>query len=93
MTIGYVRLSALLHCCLSAAAHSVGYITHYPWIYVQKNWAAHHKDAPIGTHIWVGVSVFMFTIAIAYACLKLYDEPVREWLKVHWLKKKAATPH
>lgn len=64
------------------------YITHYPWIYVQMNWAARHQDAPLGTHIWVAVSVYLFTIAIAYACLKLYDEPVREWLKVHWLKKK-----
>lgn len=65
------------------------YITHYPWVYVQMNWAARHKDAPLGTHIWVAVSVFVFSIAIAYACLKLYDEPVREWLKVHWLNKKA----
>lgn len=67
------------------------YITHYPWIYVQINWASHHQDAPLGTHIWVAVSIFLFSIAIAYACLKLYDEPVREWLKVHWLKKKAAS--
>lgn len=63
------------------------YITHYPWIYVQMNWVAHHQDAPVATHIWVSVSVYLFTIVIAYACLKLYDEPVREWLKVHWLKK------
>lgn len=64
------------------------YITHYPWIYVQMNWVAHHQDAPLGTHIWVAVSIFIFSISIAYACLKLYDEPVREWLKVHWLNKK-----
>lgn len=25
---------------------------------------------------------------MAYACLKLYDEPVREWLRKHWLMKK-----
>ena len=27
------------------------------------------------------------SIAVAYACLKVYDEPVREWLKDHWLNK------
>lgn len=61
------------------------YITHYPLIYVQMNWAARHPDAPLGTHICVAVSLFMFAVAGAYAWLKLYDEPVREWLKQHWL--------
>ena len=61
------------------------YITHYPWIYVQMSWAAHHPDAPVSTHIFVAVAIFIFAIAIAYASLRLYDEPVREWLKQHWL--------
>lgn len=64
------------------------YITHYPLIYVQMEWAARHADAPLGTHVCVAVSIFLFAVAIAYACLKLYDEPVREWLKKHWLMKK-----
>lgn len=63
------------------------YITHYPLIYVQMNWAARHPDAPLGTHVCVAVSIFLFAIAIAYASLRLYDEPVREWLKQHWLMK------
>lgn len=63
------------------------YITHYPWIYVQMKWAADHADAPLGTHICVAVAIFVIVIAIAYATLKLYDEPVREWLKVHVLMK------
>ncbi len=61
------------------------YITHYPMIYVQMKWAADHADAPLGTHIWVAVWIFIAAIAVAYACLKLYDEPVREWIKNHWL--------
>ena len=61
------------------------YITHYPMIYVQMKWAADHADAPLGTHIWVAVWIFIAAIAVAYACLKLYDEPVREWLKKYWL--------
>lgn len=56
------------------------YITHYPMIYVQMNWAAHHADAPLGTHIWVAVSIFIASIAVAYAGIKLYDMPIREWL-------------
>lgn len=63
------------------------YITHYPMIYVQMKWAAEHADAPLGTHIWVAVWIFIASIAVAYACLKVYDEPVREWLKNHWLYK------
>lgn len=61
------------------------YITHYPWIYLQMKWAADHKDLPLGTHIAVGVSIFLIVIAIAWACYKLYDEPVREWLKLRFL--------
>ena len=51
------------------------YITHYPMIYVQMNWAARHADAPLGTHIWVAVSIFIASIAIAYASVKVYDPP------------------
>jgi hypothetical protein len=28
------------------------------------------------------------SIAIAYGVMKIYDEPVREWLKDHWLGRK-----
>ncbi|MDE6223495.1 MAG: acyltransferase [Muribaculaceae bacterium] len=56
------------------------YITHYPMIYVQMNWAARHADAPLGTHIWVAASIFIASVAVAYASVKVYDIPVREWL-------------
>ena len=56
------------------------YITHYPMIYVQMNWAARHADAPLGTHIWVAVSIFIASVAVAYAAVKVYDVPVRAWL-------------
>lgn len=56
------------------------YITHYPMIYVQMNWAARHPDAPASTHIWVAVWIFVTSIAVAHACLKVYDLPVRQWL-------------
>ncbi len=64
------------------------YITHYPLIYMQVSWATNHPNAPTSMHIAVAVSIFILSIAIAYACLKLYDEPLREWLKEKWLHKK-----
>ena len=64
------------------------YITHYPLIYMQMSWVATHKDLPAEIHIFVAVCIFALAIAIAYASLKLYDEPVREWLKQKLFKKK-----
>lgn len=63
------------------------YITHYPLVYMQLAWAHSHAQAPLAMHICVAVSVFVLAIGIAYACLKLYDLPVRDWLKRHWLMK------
>ena len=48
-------------------------------------WAAKHQDAPMSQHIMVAASVLIFAKCMAYAALKLYDEPVREWLKQHVL--------
>lgn len=67
------------------------YITHYPLIYLQMSWAQRHPDAPLGTHIFMSVCIFIIAIASAYACLKLYDEPVRTWLKNKFLRKPVKT--
>lgn len=56
------------------------YITHFPLIYMLMSWTDSHKDAPIGTHIFVSVCVFILAILIAYGAYRLYDLPVREWL-------------
>lgn len=64
------------------------YITHYPMIYVQMNWVAQHPDAPLGTHIWVAVSIFIAAIAVAYASVKVYDMPIRAWLSEKFLYNK-----
>ena len=66
------------------------YITHYPIMYVQMQWAWTHGDAPLYAHIVVAVGSVLLAIALAYACLKLYDLPVRQWLTDHWLKAKRA---
>ena len=57
------------------------YITHYPLIYMQMSWVDSHKDAPLGTHIFVSVCIFVLAILVAYGAYRLYDLPVREWLK------------
>ena len=57
------------------------YVTHYPFIYFQMSFQAAHPDLPAPTHIAVGVSLFILAILVAYGSLKLYDLPVREWLK------------
>ena len=64
------------------------YITHYPLIYMHTSWAQRYPDAPLGTHILTGIGTLLVALFIAWSALKLYDEPVREWLKNHWLKKK-----
>jgi len=56
------------------------YITHYPLIYIYTAWVANNK-VPLLQAFPVGLLVLFSSIALAYACLKLYDEPVRLWLK------------
>lgn len=57
------------------------YITHYPLIYMQIAWAERHADLPLSTHVAVAVGVFVLSIFIAWAALRLYDLPVRQWLR------------
>jgi peptidoglycan/LPS O-acetylase OafA/YrhL len=61
------------------------YITHYPLIYTYTAWVANGK-VPLQKAYPYSLLVIVSAIAIAYACLKLYDEPVRKWLKNAVLK-------
>jgi len=56
------------------------YITHYPLIYLYTGWVV-DKKMTIQQAWPYSVLTLVSAIAIAYACLKLYDEPVRKWLK------------
>jgi peptidoglycan/LPS O-acetylase OafA/YrhL len=57
------------------------YITHYPLIYTYTGWVSRNK-IPLGSKaLLVGLLVCITSITLAYAYLKLYDEPVREWLR------------
>lgn len=56
------------------------YITHYPLIYLYTAWVVDHKLS-FSQSYPQAILVFVAAVAIAYACLKWYDEPVRKWLK------------
>jgi len=55
------------------------YITHYPLIYTYTAWVGRNKVS-VAQGAPMGALLFVAAIVIAYACLKLYDEPVRRWL-------------
>ncbi len=62
------------------------YVTHYPLIYAQMSWASAHADLPAAIHVFVAACFFVLAIGVAYASYRLYDMPVREWLRRKWLK-------
>ena len=62
------------------------YITHYPLIYWYTAWVVDNKVSIQDGYI-LGIGVLIASIAIAYLCLKLYDEPVRNWLQNKFQKR------
>jgi peptidoglycan/LPS O-acetylase OafA/YrhL len=62
------------------------YILHYPFIYIYIMWIYGTEAKPTQI-VPVAVFLFFFFIALAYAALKLYDEPVRRYLKNKFIKK------
>lgn len=62
------------------------YITHYPIIYLYTGWVV-DKNLSMQQVYPYSLLVLVSAIVIAYAALKLYDEPVRKWLKDKVLSK------
>lgn len=56
------------------------YITHYPLVYIYTGWVSRHKASLAQGLPWAALT-FVVAVALAYACLKFYDEPVRRWLR------------
>jgi len=56
------------------------YILHYPFIYIFTDWIAVKKPSA-HSMLLVGSCALLFFVLMAYTVLKLYDEPVRAWLK------------
>ena len=59
------------------------YIVHYPVMYLFYSWLIDNKLYSLGETWQVVLLVMATNIALAYACLKLYDEPIRRWLKTN----------
>lgn len=64
------------------------YIIHYPIAYVFYAWVV-KNNVPVEKGFWVGLLAMTFAVGLAYAALKLYDEPVRRWLAKKFMKKPA----
>ncbi|MBR1962839.1 MAG: acyltransferase [Alistipes sp.] len=64
------------------------YIVHYPVMYLFYAWLIENKLYSLGETWHVVIMVFAINIALAYACLKLYDEPVRRWLTKRFINSK-----
>lgn len=60
------------------------YITHYPLIYIYTAWVSRNKVS-LQAGLPVAALTFGVAVALAYACLKFYDEPVRRWLRKRFL--------
>jgi peptidoglycan/LPS O-acetylase OafA/YrhL len=66
------------------------YITHYPLIYLYRKWFG-SGHTTVGQGALYGALLFVLALAVAYACLKLYDEPVRAWLARRFLTASSRT--
>jgi peptidoglycan/LPS O-acetylase OafA/YrhL len=63
------------------------YIVNYPIIYIWTGYISKTQYS-FAQSCWVALLVFVSVIALSYACLKLYDEPVRKWLSSKILRTK-----
>jgi peptidoglycan/LPS O-acetylase OafA/YrhL len=62
------------------------YITHYPLIYWYTAWVVDNKVS-LEDGYAMGIGVLVVSIILAYLCLKLYDEPIRNWLQNKFQKR------
>ncbi|GHT42284.1 acyltransferase [Bacteroidia bacterium] len=56
------------------------YIVNYPIIYIWTGYISKTRPT-FAESYWGVILVFVATVALSYISLKLYDEPVRKWLK------------
>ena len=63
------------------------YLVHYPVMYLFYAWLIENQRYTFRDTMGVTALAILTSIAIAYACLKLYDEPVRKWLARKFINK------
>ncbi|TSD67366.1 acyltransferase [Inquilinus sp. KBS0705] len=57
------------------------YMVHYPLVYFYVAWVSNHKGVTLAQAWPYALLILTGSIALAYAALKWYDEPVRKWLR------------
>ena len=64
------------------------YIVHYPVMYLFYAWLIDKHFYSFEDTLLMPAIVVTVSITLAYACLKLYDEPVRKWLAHKFMSRK-----
>lgn len=62
------------------------YVVHYPVMYLFYAWLIKTEQYTLAETWPIVILVIAVNITLAYACLKLYDEPVRRWLAKQFIK-------
>lgn len=57
------------------------YLVHYPLVYLFFAWIDTHREMGDSAVAVTAVSIFLLSVALAWAVTVLYDEPVRKWLR------------
>lgn len=57
------------------------YMMHYVLVYFYVAWVSDHKGITLEQALPYALLTFAGAVVLAYASLKLYDEPVRAWLR------------
>lgn len=64
------------------------YVVHYPFMYLFYAWLIKNKLYTFGETWAISLGIMAWDVLLAYACLKLYDEPTRKYLAKRFLNKK-----
>ncbi|WP_166333491.1 acyltransferase family protein [Sphingobacterium chungjuense] len=57
------------------------YLVHFPILYLYIAWLSDHEGQTLND-VWpISLLILIGSIALSYAALKWYDEPVRKWLR------------
>ncbi len=76
-SIGKVEMAV---CKLAGRLSYPVYILHYPFLFVYMNFVDFRKP-PLMTAYTAAAGAFVVVMLFAWGALKVYDEPVRRWLK------------
>ena len=57
------------------------YVIHYPFMYLFYAWLMNAEKYTLAETLPVVIGLYLGCILVAYLCLKLYDIPVRKWLR------------